>query len=230
MASSKSLQMLSSFYYKNVCSFIELCNVGDYSGDLGGYYIRQLVHDGYIEKIDRGQYQILAKGKHYLVANPQKLTTSHQARMSIALVVKQDDKFAVIHRTAQPFIGRTEWPTGSVRPGETLSEASNRVALERLGIPVSLKFHGFFRRIDTHEQEVFDDKLFAVHVGELPDDYTLIGNNKVGVNRLYDTEELRSLPLPSKSLIDILEYTLFSRHNYIERKYQLEAIDLSITN
>ncbi|HMI09978.1 MAG TPA: NUDIX hydrolase [Candidatus Saccharimonadales bacterium] len=230
MASSKSLQMLSCFYYKNVCSFIEMCNIGDYSSDLGGYYIRQLIHDGYIGKIDRGQYQILSKGKHFLVANTEKLTMRRQARMSVALVIRQGDKFAVMHRTAQPFIGRIEWPTGSVKPGESMADAAARVALERLGTAPSLRLLGFFRRIDTYKDEVFDDKLFAVHTGALPDDYIVTDHSKAGVNRLYMADELLASPSPSRSLIDIFEYASSSRDNYIEHKYNLEATDLSISN
>ncbi len=228
MALNKSLLLLSCFYYKNVCSFIELCNTGGYSSDLGGYYIRQLIHDGYIEKIDRGQYQILSKGKHFLVANQNALTTHPRARMSIALVAKQGDRFVVTERTAQPFIGRVEWPTGSVKSGESLKDAASRIAVERLGSSVPLQFHGFFRRIDMYEQDVFDDKLFVVHTAELPDDYVVTDHNKAGINRLYTAAGLQSSLSPSRSLIDIFEYTLSDSGDYIEKRYDLQAADLSI--
>jgi len=230
MASSKSLQMLSCFYYKNVCSFIEMCNVGDYSSDLGGYYIRQLIHDGYIDKVDRGQYQLLSKGKHFLVTNTEKQPMHRQARMSVALVIRQGDKFAVTHRTAQPFIGRVEWPTGSVKPGESMTDAADRVALARLGTVPQLQFLGFFRRIDTYKDEVFDDKLFAVHIGVLPDDYIVTDHNKAGVNRLYTANELLASPSPSRSLLHIFEYASSNQTNYIEQEYNLEATDLSISS
>jgi len=230
MAVSKARELLSCFYYKNVCSFIELCNVGEYSSDLGGYYIRQLIHDGYIEKIDRGQYQILPKGKHFLVANTEKLAMNHQARMSIALVIKQDDKFIVTERTAQPFIGRTEWPTGSVKSGESLTDAANRVAFKRLGAEIPLHFHGFFRRIDVYKDEVFDDKLFAVHTGLLSGNDELINNNKAGINKLYDANDLTKTGLPSRSLVDIFEYVQSGLDGYSERRYELQAKDLSISS
>lgn len=228
MAVSKALQLLSCFYYKNVCSFIELCNVGEYSSDLGGYYIRQLIHDGYIEKVDREQYQILPKGKHFLVANQNSLATPPQARMSIALVVRQGDKFVVTERAAQPFIGRVEWPTGSVKFGESLKDAASRIALARLGVSTPLLFHGFFRRIDMYEQDIFDDKLFAVHVALLASDEKVIDHNRAGLNKLYTAAELRESQLPSRSLIDIFEYTLLDAGDYIERQYSLQAADLSI--
>lgn len=228
MALNKSLQLLSCFYYKNVCSFIELCNTGGYSSDLGGYYIRQLIHDGYIEKVDRGQYQILSKGKRFLVANQSSLTAQPRTRMSVALVVKQGDKFVVTERTAQPFIGRIEWPTGSVKSGESLTDAANRIALGRLGSPVSLEFYGFFRRIDMYEQDVFDDKLFAVHIGTLPEIFDVTDHNKAGINRLYTATELRESLSPSRSLVDIFEYTLSDSGEYIEHRYNLQSADLSI--
>jgi ADP-ribose pyrophosphatase YjhB (NUDIX family) len=228
MALNKSLQLLSCFYYKNVCSFIELCNVGGYSSDLGGYYIRQLMHDGYIEKIDRGQYQILSKGKRFLVANQSSLSAQPQTRMSVALVIKQGDKFVVTKRTAQPFIGRVEWPTGSVKPGESLPDAASRIAAARLGLSTSLQFHGFFRRIDMYEQDVFDDKLFAVHISTLPDTFDVTDKNKAGINKLYTATELRESLSPSRSLIDIFEYTLSDSAGYIEHRYDLQAADLSI--
>jgi hypothetical protein len=228
MASSKSLQMLSCFYYKNVCSFIELCNIGEYSGDLGGYYIRQLIKDEYIEKIDRGQYQILSKGKHFLVANPQKITVSRQARVSIALVIKHGDQFVITRRTAQPFIDRIEWPTGSVKAGEVMSDAANRIALGRLGTTLPLHFLGFFRRTDTYENEVFDDKFLAVHTGILPSDNVLSKSNKVGENHLYTKDQLYTAESPSRSLIDILEYSQSNSGPYAERYYDLDASDLSI--
>lgn len=228
MAVNKSLQLLSCFYYKNTCSFIELCNSGGYSSDLGGYYIRQLIHDGYIEKIDRGQYQVLPKGKRFLVANQNTLTAPPRARMSIALVLRQGDKYVVIRRTAQPFIGRIEWPTGSIKSGESLTDAANRITSMRLGSPLELEFYGFFRRIDTYEEDIFDDKLFAVHVGVLPDGYALVDSNKAGANCLFSADELRTTQLPSRSLVDIFEYVQSTSGEYIEHRYTLKDADLSI--
>jgi 8-oxo-dGTP pyrophosphatase MutT (NUDIX family) len=228
MSQNKALQLLSSFYYKNVCSFIELCNAEGYSSDLGGYYIRQLVSDGFIEKIDRGQYQILPKGKHFLVTTPDMSVASRRARMSVALVIKQGDKYVVTQRTAQPFIGRAEWPTGSVRAGEPLTEAANRIAIERLGVEPSLRFHGFFRRIDTFGEGIFDDKLFAIHVGDVPADMSLSHQSKVGKNCTYDKEELSGIAAPSRSLIDIFEYARLEQAGYFEKRYSLGPIDLSL--
>jgi predicted transcriptional regulator/ADP-ribose pyrophosphatase YjhB (NUDIX family) len=228
MAINKALQLLSSFYYKNVCSFIELCNAGGYSSDLGGYYIRQLINDGFIEKIDRGQYQILPKGKHFLVTTQDKPTLSRRARMSIALIIARADTYVVTQRTAQPFIGRVEWPTGSVKAGESLAVAANRIACERLEIEPILRFHGFFRRIDTYGEEVFDDKLFAIHTGEVPADSPLLHQSKVGENHTYNKEELIRAISPSRSLIDIFEYAQSKQAAYFEKRYALEPIDLSL--
>ena len=37
-----------------------------YGTDLGGYYLRTLVRDGFLKKIERGQYSITIAGKHEL--------------------------------------------------------------------------------------------------------------------------------------------------------------------
>jgi hypothetical protein len=109
MIQGAAFRVLGCFYSRDVRSFAELCQEAGYPTDLGGYYIRQLIKGGYIEKAERGQYRLLAKGKQELAISYGK----HMEQVSGELVgffrridryedVTFDDKLFAVHRVELP--------------------------------------------------------------------------------------------------------------------------------
>lgn len=222
------MRLLAHFFNKERAGFAELCKSAGYLTDLGGYYIRQLASSGYIEKVGRGEYQLLPKGKQELAINYGRRMTQPRPRVAALVIANRQGTYAVMQRAVQPFIGAVEWPAGMVIGGEELTHAAKRIAKDRLGVDVEPEHKGFFRRVDMLESTVFDDKLFAVHTCEIPPHIEFIPEAKPGKIHTYTVDELQKLDTPSRSLIDILEFAHTDNTAYVEKMYQLNTTDLSL--
>jgi predicted transcriptional regulator len=229
MIQGAAFRVLACFYDNDKQSFTELCSRAGYPTDLGGYYIRQLLEGNFLEKVDRGQYRVLPKGKQQLAFNYGKQLFAPKPRLSIVIIATQGQSFIVLRRKVQPFIGVAEWPAGVVNVGEEVQAAAQRVLRVRLGIEVPMTLCGFFRRIDTYAETLFDDKLFAVHTCSLPEDLQPILATTLGENLLFASDDLQRIDRPSRSLLDILHYAQEDGDKLQEYTYKLTAVDLALT-
>ena len=228
MIQGSSLRVLACYHNTDSLNFADLCNQSGFPTDLGGYYIRGLVREGFLEKGSRGQYNITPKGKQQIALSYGKRLYEQNPRLAVIVVATKQDKFAVIKRSVQPFIGSVEWPAVSVRLGESLNRAAERALKDRLGSTAKLEFIGFFRRIDTYESTTFDDKLFAVHRVHLPEGSELLEENAVGKVALLSRGELLHVENPAKSLLDIFSFVeKASAPAYEEHDYTIEISDLA---
>jgi hypothetical protein len=109
--------------------------------------------------------------------------------------------------------------------GEPLEHAAARVTQKRLGCNGALSFQGFFRRTDTYEDFIFDDKLFAVYECTLPTECAVNARSTTGENIACDYATLQALAKPSKSLLDILSF-IESDNRSQELQYALTLDDL----
>lgn len=229
MLQGAALRILGCFYDSDRRGFSELCEGAGYPTDLGGYYIRQLVASGHIEKLERGQYGILPKGKQELAFRHGKSLFTPKPRLHVLLVARQKDTFIVLRRTVQPFMGSAEWLAGQVHWGESTQEAATRVLVRQVGHKGKLQFKGFFRRTDLYETSVFDDKLFAVYTALLADDAVLQPANKLGEIVPCTQAELAKINKPAKSLLDIFHYSQSSDSApFKEQTYPITKTDLSL--
>lgn len=227
MLQGAAFRILACFYDNDQWSFVELCRRAGYPTDLGGYYLRQLIGGKYVAKIDRGQYQILPKGKQQLAFYYGKHLLAPKPRLGVAVIVKQGEMFIALRRKVQPFIGTAEWPAGMVEMGESTGAAATRILQQRLGIDAELHFVGFFRRIDNYADTLFDDKLFAIHTGNLNSSTVLAAASKVGEPLPCTAVELPKIEHQSKALLDIFEFSR-SSEPFVERKYALSTKDFSL--
>ena len=228
MVQGAAFRILACFYGSDRNSFVELCKRAGYPTDLGGYYLRQLVSGEYLEKIDRGQYQILPKGKQQLAFYYGKQMLAPKPRLAVLIIAKCADEFIVLRRGVQPFIGIVEWPAGVVNMGERLEDAAKRILTARIGVTASLEAAGTFRRIDVYEGLTFDDKVFAVFTCELPTDTKIAEHSETGDILRYNQSTLEDLPHRSKALLDFLAYAQSDNHALVERTYELGKEDLSL--
>ena len=227
MIQGAAFRILGCFYKQDVRNFAELCKEASYPTDLGGYYIRQLIKDNYIEKADRGEYRLRPEGKRELALRYGKKLHAMWPRLCVMLVVKQDNKYITLERKAQPFVGSVEWPAAAVIFGEGLTDAAKRNASERLGLDIEPKLSGFFRRIDVYDQTVFDDKLFAVHTFSLESGIKFNDTCSLGNLNSYNEEQLRQLPNRAKALLDIYDFVASGGGN-TEHTYNLVIKDFSL--
>ncbi len=226
MIRGAALRVLACFFGHDVRSFTVLCEQAGYPTDLGGYYIRQLIRSGHLEKHERGVYGITPKGKQELALAHGKRALLLRPRLAVLLVARQAGKYVILEREAQPFIGRAEWPAMAVDMGRPLADAAKETARNRLGVEAQPIFTGFFRRIDIYDGSVFDDKVFAVHTLELPDDTPIAQNTVTGTLATYSEAALQQLPRPAKSLLDIWQF-VSSGSTFMEHTYELQLSDLA---
>lgn len=216
MVTRAGLRILHAYEADNVRSFAELCRAANYPTDLGGYYLRQLVKNGYLSKAERGAYVLTPKGRTYVATRHAQPNTA--PRLHVMVLARIGQKYVVLQRVQQPFINRNEWPATIVNGGEVARSSLQRLSTERLAQPVSCEYKGTFRRIDTYNNELFDDKLFLVHEVVL---YNNPQHDVVnGINNMYSVDELYVLENRSRSLLDIFEFVQ-SGHTYVERSYDL---------
>lgn len=218
MMQKAGLRIINSFRNENSRSFVELCKEAGYPTDLGGYYLRQLLRAGYLDKGDRGEYLLSAKGRQYLASDHQPNTP----RVHSMIIATFDDRLVTLKRNQQPFLDRQEWPATAIRAGESKDDATQRLLAERLASATDLEYVGLFRRIDMYQDELFDDKIFLIHKAKLSE--TPIERVLNGDNICISINELKNLSRPSKSLLDIYEFTS-NNQNYIETIYELTYAD-----
>jgi predicted transcriptional regulator len=227
MMQGAAFRVLVCFEQEDTHTFVELCKQAGYASDLGGYYVRQLVSAGYLEKVSRGAYIITPKGKSQLAVHKKdKKWFVTLPRLSVLLIAESPTGLVVQLRAIQPFIGMTEWPAGVVDRGEALDKAVARITYHRFGIVTDAACVGFFRRIDLYEEEVFDDKLFAVHMLRLQSDILTMRKNNVGELLVCNEASLSDIARPARSLLDILAYARHPHRPYEERIYELQPEDL----
>ncbi len=226
MIEGGSLRILACFKDCDSYSFTDLCTKAQYPIDLGGYYIRQLVAKDYLSKTERGIYTLTHNGKRELANNHAAFKRSNRSRLTVLIIVRSGESYTLLRRNVQPFIGRVEWPAGAVMAGETLDAAIMRVSSDRVGLTESTpRLHGFFRRIDLYNDEVFDDKLFAVCT--VTQGYRKMPTiaSVTGETFSYEAAALADLPGASRALTDILSFSQ-SSDTYHEQTYVLLETDL----
>jgi len=220
-------RILRAYAEADTLNFTELCNQASYPSDLGGYYIRQLVKDGFLKKTAHGQYTITALGKSYLAANLENTHQNILPRLILLFIARQHTSYITLRRQRQPYIGRLEWNGGKVRLGESIEHAKERILTERFGAVAPNILVGFFRRIDMFEEAVFDDKLFAVHEVDFSAVNLSLASNTQGQLISLSEHQLLSAEKLARSLLDILQWSKDDHHPvYIEHTYQLNSEDL----
>jgi predicted transcriptional regulator len=228
MLQGADFRVLTLFAKTDTLSFTKICTLLGYGTDLGGYYLRRLLRGGYMEKTARGQYTITEKGKKLLMLSYDKRPFVLRPRMAILLVASQGDTYATLRRTVQPFIGTTEWPAWSVMLGQSVASAAAASLKARLGLIGQPKLVGFFRRTDIFGDEIFDDKIFAVHHFTIPAGATIQNTTQTGVIEMRDKDQLESVEKPAKSLFDILHFVQSSSSStFEEHRYELKKDDLA---
>lgn len=168
-------QIILELSQKKQARFSELNN-GRLSNDWFSYHLRQLVKNEWIIKDDQ-QYHLSETGKKLaLRINPDQLSLSNSQRISVLLVLSQNDQFLFQQRRIQPFFDYWEFPTRRVNFGENPTEVAYALLTNGIGLSANLKFAGMNHKIETHEGNLFDDKYYLVFLatkisGELKEDF-----------------------------------------------------------
>lgn len=136
------------------------------------YHLQKLIKQGYIAKIN-SRYELTRFGKQ--MADRISLTNLKlrvQPKIITILVVQRtDNKWLLIERTHQPFLGYKGFPSGKIHYGETLQSAADRELQEKAGIAnIALTLRGNFIMRYSRDNEVVNHINGYVFSGECSDD------------------------------------------------------------
>lgn len=203
------------------------------SSDHFNFHIKRLLELGYVDKVERGQYRLSAKGKEYANRlDTDENTIERQPKVAVLLGIERTyrgrQQIVFQERLKNPWYGFWGIPSGKVRWGETLEEAAIREAWEETRLTVDVTLAGIY-----HERVVLDnsgqfqeDKLFFVMHCRHPEG-KLLEKFEGGRNVWLDPAKARELS-PRFQSFDVELDMLLSQEpmpNYVDRleHYQSQA-------
>jgi ADP-ribose pyrophosphatase YjhB (NUDIX family)/predicted transcriptional regulator len=157
---SNILLLLAS---KPKSSFTEL-NQGKLPTDWFSFHLRQLIKNGFVEKLADKKYILTTLGKKLsLQIEAEGSIFGTSQRISILLVVKKDNKYLVQYREVEPFRKYWEFPTKRVAFGESPFDAAQKLLTDETGLKGEFNFIGLLHKVEkSGESEIFDDKYYLV--------------------------------------------------------------------
>jgi ADP-ribose pyrophosphatase YjhB (NUDIX family) len=171
-------------------------------GNVFTYHLKQLVKDGYIEKMTDGSYTLTPTGKRLGINRHLKQDEITQQAHSIFLIATKNDDGAWLlrKRLVQPARGYIGFVHGEPEYNKPLLESAHNRLLHKTGLQAELEViaQGYIRIFSGNELESFTHATLLVahnpHGELLPKDAT--GENYWQLNpNLLDQMMLPSMPL-----------------------------------
>ncbi len=145
-------------------SFSQL-NKGELTNDWFSYHLRQVIKKGWVEKSGK-KYVLSSVGKKLaLQVNPQEYELSQPQRVSVLLVIQDDDNYLIQQRLSEPFYGVWEFPTARIPFGVQAQQFAEELLKQETGIITKLQFCGVNQKVETKNKAFFDDKYYLVFKG-----------------------------------------------------------------
>lgn len=160
-------KIISTLAFKTQASFAEL-NVDQLTTDWFSFHLRQVVKNNLVQKLPNGQYTLTDEGKKQSLQLDFAADQSEKSpRLSVLLVVKNQEKYVVQQRKRQPFQGFWEFPTKKIGFGQSPLAVVQNVLASELGLEGAAEFVGVLHKLERHqEHELFDDKYYLVFLVE----------------------------------------------------------------
>ena len=226
MLTGATYRLLVLFDDTDRWTFTNLCQAAGYPTELGAYYIRRLIKDGYLQSVARGEYAITPKGSLRITITNGTHVAVPRPRLIVVLVPERGREYVVLRRKIQPFIGKYEWPGGAIEFGESLPVAADRMVARYFDRPYTPTFVGFFRKTERYDGSVFDDKLLAVYRVQIPAAHEVQRQSHTGMLECYSKAQLRTLPQAPQNLLHLHAYaTAKTPQPYAEYTYELSPED-----
>jgi ADP-ribose pyrophosphatase YjhB (NUDIX family) len=121
------------------------------------YHLKQLIRDGLIEKVDKGQYRLTRQGIMVSqgFSSEQKNIVLAPITYSLIFARSVDDTWLIMKRRKQPYINQYGCLSGKLHMAETLKLAAKREWREHISDKVpELNYKGYVSVLLTKEHDV----------------------------------------------------------------------------
>jgi ADP-ribose pyrophosphatase YjhB (NUDIX family) len=173
-AHEAQMAIMRALLFADECSFGELRRAADLTGDHVTFHIKQLVQNGYVERVPmtHGKYCLTRAGKEYANRmDTDEAVMEKQPKLSVVVVIEDAaGNHLQQQRLKQPYYGYWGHLTGKIRWGETMLEAAARELKEEAGLEADLRVVGFYHKLDRDEETnaLLEDKYFCLIHGVNP--------------------------------------------------------------
>lgn len=129
------------------------------------YHLKQLLRDGYIEKVDQ-RYTLTPQGLvHVNRLSHQSMKTRDQAIiLSIIDITNQLGETLIMRRDHQPYLNMLGFPSGKVHRGESVAMAAQREVTEKTGVSLDSEL---VHRGDVYVSIYSEDTLISQVLGHV---------------------------------------------------------------
>ncbi len=132
------------------------------------YHLQQLIKDGLIEQVARGQYALSQKGLHF---TDTLSLTQHSAtpmpKVITYTLLKSGKNIVLQQKQKQPYLGLYNMIGGKVHEGETTQEAAVREIQEKTGIHITPRHTGVFEVIIRQSGNILTHAIAYTYEAEI---------------------------------------------------------------
>lgn len=153
--------------------YAELQKPTGLTSDHFNFHIARLVELKLVGKLERGKYQLTAKGKEYAnKMDTDNNTIEKQPKVAVLLCVEKKingkTHYLFQQRRKHPYYGFWGLISGKIRWGETIIQTAARELMEEAGIEADWQYAGVYHEHSSTGGELLEDKVFHVIRGVNP--------------------------------------------------------------
>lgn len=153
--------------------FADLQKPTGLTSDHFNFHIARLVELKLVAKVERGKYQLTARGKEYAnKMDTDNNTIEKQPKVAVLLCVEKKFNSKTYYlfqqRRKHPYYGFWGLISGKIRWGETIIQTAARELMEEAGIEATWKYAGVYHEHASTGGELLEDKVFHVIRGTNP--------------------------------------------------------------
>lgn len=199
------VSILRELLFVPSASYATLQKPTGFTSDHFQFHINRLLELGLVEKVQRGEYRLSAKGKEYAnKLDTDNNTVERQPKIAVILGIENTDgRWLCQERLKNPYYGFWGFASGKIRWGETILETAARELDEETGLQADVRIAGVYHEIvaQTENKELLEDKIFfVIHCtnirGQLKETFEggrnlwMLPNELLAKKKLYDSVKI----------------------------------------
>ncbi|HSX35459.1 MAG TPA: NUDIX domain-containing protein [Patescibacteria group bacterium] len=129
------------------------------------YHVTQLIKDGYIEQIKRGEYRLTAAGKRFVDRlSERRINAMAMPKVITYTLLTDETRIILQEKQKEPYLGLVNMIGGKLHQGETSQQAAVREVREKTGVDIDQpNLTGIFEIIVRDGGQVFTHAMAYVY-------------------------------------------------------------------